>query len=228
MDYGLLARDDLEYYGSMANKWKLAIFGLASGIISTFVPPWIEEFVLSLTHSNVFVHIKNLFNPTSFDILGYSPGLVFGVVIVIFFIVFKKTKVTWTKSLLWILASIFSYYCAVQTTVTIYIKHMPQSDPNNWITAFNPGEPSLSWQAVAFFAGGLIGASLMLASFHFLLSRFWNLKEYLLLVFFGGVFALSALIPQIPFLYIIWQAGMAFALGWVLDRNIGEAQKAIV
>lgn len=144
----------------------------------------------------------SLFDPG--DLLtAVMPGLLFGLVIVGLFFWIGKIKSTQTllKSIAFIAISGLAYYVA-------------------FIVA---GYSFRSFPEGCFFFGGIIGAAILLFGFHFLLHTL-SRNQFYRLVVLGGALGLAGnlgesfwIFKDFSALFVIWQAGMAFALGKVLD-----------
>jgi hypothetical protein len=157
-------------------KFKLTVAGLISGLISGFL----GEFLI-------------------------YPGIIFGIFMVITFLVSKEQTSPFGMKFFFLLGSPVAYFFAVKIT---FISPTPEY--------------------FSYFLAGAIGAFFMVTSFYVSLSKF-EIKNLHLLVLLGGVLALSDffrsfylnedVVPVSPFLFVIWQTGMAFALGWVTDSN---------
>ena len=184
----------------MRNTILLALVGLISGLLS-FLINYLPFLDVLLDQWKLFI----------------AAGFVFGVVIALYFLLLQK-QASIMKLLLWIAASIGSYYVAVITVIDFPF--------------------TLDYPDEFFFpliSGGIVGAFLMLLGFKHLLHSI-SKKQLLELTFLGGILGLSwYIIPDHLFfpseppndvfagekllsLYIFWQMGMAGALGWVMDR----------
>lgn len=185
---------------------KLGITGVISGFLSYFL-----------------FHLIDLLNEKIFAkyLLYIGAGLVFGIVLWIYSYLYLSNG-RLIKHLLWVVTSSISYYVAV--FVTIY-----------FVTSGINLDFSVQQHTIPmwpFVVSGLTGGFLMLIGFRFLLSKL-TLLQFILLCFLAAILGLSWFLGQsfdedfkgiVPFdsfltLYVIWQAGMAFGLGWCLDRN---------
>ena len=180
------------------HKYSLGLIGFTSGIVSYYT-------------SNSF---------DTRDTPGFLPydlcaGIIFGIAISFFVFFFlpsiKKSRFWLLQLASWIIVSMVSYYFAVHTTVTIIDPASSNYAPQPFI------------EYLAFFVGGSLGAFLMLLGFHFLLVP---IKQYrfIVLVILGGILGLSSFLGTnslnpLFVLFIVWQTGMAFGLGWCLDQN---------
>ena len=143
--------------------------------------------------------------------LEYTAGVVFGLFIGLYFIGFWHHTAHPVKIFLWICTSVVGYYIAVSYVTGLFTK-------DNQTT---------------FFIAGFLGAGVMLAGFSTFLSRLtW--RQYMVLVIFGGVLGLTWFLgdskprvfagsspfpPALAWLYVCWQTGMAFGIGYCLDIN---------
>lgn len=139
--------------------------------------------------------------------ISYTAGIVFGIFIGLYFLSFWRNTIHPSKIFLWICASVAGYYSAVSFVLSHRFS-------NN--------------QAV-FFVAGLLGAAIMLVGFHAFLTRL-TLRQYIMLAALGGILGLAwflgdtdadsgAFPPALVWLYVCWQTGMAFGLGYALDKN---------
>ena len=193
----------------MNNKLKLGVMGLVSGSASTFSGSIVDALIS-------YFKITDLPGSSlKWNYIEYLPGIIFGIAVGLFFLKLRPMSKPAVRIPLWIAASLVSYFLAVQTTLQIYASHIQQLPKI---------DPPLQWQVFAFFVGGLVGASVLLLAFSFLLTHL-TLAKYLIITLLGGVLGVSGVIHGLPALFelaplfIIWQTGMAFALGWVLDQK---------
>lgn len=196
-----------------------------SYLFVAYLADWIQENFFLNQQLGVFLRI----------VIQNSPGVIFAVAITLFVILLWKTKYSWVYIPLWIIFSGIAYYCAVETTARTFLSYHSGA-PSGLTNA------SIAWQLLSFFVGGTVGAFIMLTAFHFFLSRFNNFMEYISLVFLGGILGFGWFLTPYEFswykfswldaertymylsLFIIWQTGMAFALGWVLDKKENHSQ----
>ncbi len=166
---------------NLTHTYRLGLFGFVAGLASYFLS------------AQVFGEVQ------------FTAGVVYGIAIALYAAYFIFQSKFPPQLLLWLAASIGSYYVAVQATARV-------------------GGP------VPFFIGGIVGSALMLAGFHFFVKNL-KLNSYLLLIILGGVLGMSATI-DLPInimgnddsnlvfvLYLVWQTGMSLGLGYVLDQS---------
>jgi hypothetical protein len=138
------------------------------------------------------------------------PGLLFGIVIAIWFLFVRKNIASNLKIFAFIIISIVAFYAALYLTVS-----------------------SLSFLSFgSLFLGGFVGGLILIVAFHILFFRL-NPKQLLTMAFLGGFLGLFGswiiISPQNnglswPYilLFIVWQSGMAYALGGVMNENIRQ------
>ena len=144
-----------------------------------------------------------------FDSLGstlsYSPGPIFGISLSIYLLVTNRDKFHLGRHFLWWLSSSIAYYAAVNTAVNLIN------------AAFWGQEPSY----FTIFAAGTVGAFIVGISFSYLISKIYFSRIILLGIIGGGLgfsFFIPIGLPLLP-LYIVWQTGIAFSLGLVIEEN---------
>lgn len=162
--------------------------------------------ILLLSIIGVLSGAISYFTTTRIPIATYSPGIVFGISLLLYFLNIRNWKIKITD-FAWMLGSSGSYYVAVNVAITISRIQNHEFD------------------TLPFFMAGLIGAALMLVSYNYFLENL-NLSEYLTLTLLGGILATSINIGSnyaLLTLFLVWQGGMGLALGYVLDRKGGGA-----
>ena len=185
----------------MRNKWKLCLLGIISGFLS-FSILWVSD--------------KTILE----GFMWYGPGLVFGIITSFYFVFFTKHNYKWLlyRIVLWMALSTISYYVAVQVT----IRTMDSSLFNslNLLPHLDFSPPPLS-----FFVGGSVGASLLLIGF-WLLWFSVTFFQFPVIVFLGGLLGVSFYLGpsgwemlQHLILFVFWQTGIAFSLGYIIDRK---------
>lgn len=196
------------------NKIALGFLGLASGTLSI---------CLLLRWGTVFDVLEGPF----------TPGLIFGVVLACYFAVVRARNLTYLYRLpVFIAMSWFGYYMAVQ----IAINKLPLGLELGGLDGNNVPFPS------SMFIAGCVGAFIL--GLGFLAIHRWHWSEigyFVVLSVLGGILGLtfflgkplsqsfpslvSALIgfktgddPALLILFVVWQTGIAFYLGYLLDR----------
>lgn len=175
------------------NKYILFCLGVLSGFLS-------YHGVNFLNNNNLLVNLG--------DAIQYFPGIIFGILIGIYFF-FSGRQRNLLKLLIWIVISSGSYYAAVYSTITNF--------PQLGLDILKNADYRFS-----FLIGGTVGSLLMLIGYsHFLHTLTFN--KYFMLVLLGGFLGgLSILIKDwnsVINLYTMWQGGMAFALGRLIDQK---------
>ncbi len=159
-----------------------------------------------------------------------APGIVFGIATVFYFIWISarsprfRTGKFWI--VLWIGVSTVAYFAA--DTVGRYLTGKGLTPPGQ----------------LSFFGAGLTGAILLALGFDFFFIRL-KITQFLLLGILGGILGLIDFYgdplyvwlagPQTGWaaidligagltLYVIWQAGIAFTLGWIIDKHAKAKQ----
>lgn len=191
------------------NAFRLAIFGLITGILS-----------------GLFLFGSSFFGPTSstlskvpdylLGIIGIiliplflirNPGILFGIGISIYFVLFLRYRKSLLRLIFWIAASQGSYHIAVRIA-TLTFRDLRQDLPSQ----------------LTMITAGTVGAFLMLLGFCFLLYKL-NVKHIISLSLLGGLLSLSFYVsPYFLPLYVFWQTGMAAAIGWVMDSSLLQKQ----
>lgn len=131
----------------------------------------------------------------------FAPGYIFGICISIAIVLFTNQKPAVWKHILWALGSMLAYRIALEVTISLS----------------NSSQPPLYAPVL----GGAVGVSLVILFFSIFLFRI-KFVEFYSLSMLGGLLGLSLFIPDYiqPFaLFIVWQSGIAFGLGIILDRN---------
>lgn len=188
------------------NKIALGFLGLVSGILSFYLP---------LKWSNVFDAFGGGF---------FTPGLIFGIVLACYFGIVQARDLTYSYRIPFFIAmSWLAYYVAVQTAISLGL------DKNT-----NLPFPS------SMFIAGCVGALILGLGFWAIQRWQWFETKYFVgLIVLGGILGLTfflgksfnqsfpSLVSAIGFkngddfgfltLYIIWQTGTAFYLGYLLD-----------
>ncbi len=186
------------------NKIALGFLGLVSGTLSIY---------LLLKWDKVFNGLEGFF----------TPGLIFGVILACYFGIVRARNFTYLYRLpIFIAMSWFAYYVAVWIVINLGL------DKNN--ISSSPSIPSM------FFAG-CVGA--LILGFGFWAIKEWSearVKYFVVLIILGGILGLTFFLgepisqlvsivglkieggPSLMVLYIIWQTGIAFYLGYILDK----------
>ena len=145
------------------------------------------------------------------------PGICFGVAVLIGFQEFRLKRIV--QNSMWVALSTASYYIAVSLTVQVMAE---------FITTQLPNITEQQQFFILFFIGGIIGATLMLLSLHFLITPL-SMKEFFCFVLLGGLLGLSGPIESpLGFpdsflqLYVVWQTGMMLALSLVSQKAISN------
>lgn len=201
----------------MRYTFGLAIAGFISGILSLY--------------SSIL--LKLIVPESMSDIWTSSilPGTIFGASIILGMFVFKLKKLIFFRCILWILGSTLSYFSAYSITLYLLTPISEFISNSTMVSARNNFDASLLY---ALLFGGLIGGFLVSVFFHLLLVPL-RLKHSIVLSLLGCVLSVSLFImPEGPSfnlsilgelqgnflgLFIIWQTGMAAALGWVMDKS---------
>lgn len=185
-----------------------------------------------------------------FRLMLYVPGVVFGMMISVYYAMFLRIR-SWAKLLLFVAASIGAYFLAVQTTMYVII------ESRQWL--------SRAWVFYgAMFLGSMVGAFVILAASQVLLSkrRKWKsiLSTAILWSLAGGAlgvtgWALGGSVGKVLWLalhairltfadadlqsavseqtvnlfslFVLWQACMAPVLGFLISKSArAEPQSA--
>ncbi|MEK7630589.1 MAG: hypothetical protein AAB417_00970 [Patescibacteria group bacterium] len=136
----------------------------------------------------------------------YVPGFIFGIVMAMPFLLYKR-RFNARSIILWIIGSGGAYMIAYCSVILLYFAEIPLS-------------------LIMFFIAGCVGAMFMLTAFSYCLVKIRPIP-FLLLTTLGGVLALSFLtdihilflksvFSEYGVLYIVWQTGMASAIGWTI------------
>jgi len=184
-------------------KITLGLLGLLSGMLSIYLPlKW-----------------------DLFSVFGgfFTPGLIFGVVLACYFGIVHARNLTYLYRIpFFIWMSWLGYYTAVQTAINFGLDK----------DTYNPLPASM-------FMAGCIGAFIL--GLGFLAVRQWSgIKYFAMLVVLGGILSFAfflgkpfgesfpSLVSAVGFkagddpsfltLFIIWQTGIAFYLGYLLDK----------
>ncbi|GEM_PF-3322507 len=157
--------------------------------------------------------------------LSLGAGVVWGIIIFLLLLIFpsgqtsKKLPVP-LKFFFWTISSTVAYYLAFLTT--------------NFLTSLlSSPHQEIPSTSLPLFAGGFLGGLIVLFAFNIFYCRISKKVILLLAVvsgFLGQSFIYGSLIEFsfFPFtqnnvgllpLYVVWQTGMAFALGWIIDKK---------
>src|SRR3989344_1097236 len=133
----------------------------------------------------------------------FTPGIVFGIIFGLYFFYIYSPGLL--KTLVWVGASVASYYIAFKFGESL---------------ALASGSGSEVVGSVPYLCAGIVGVLLVGVSFSFLIKRIRFLYIIFLAVW-GGVLALSG-IGDLPrtFLFVVWQMGIAYALYLATMTNI--------
>lgn len=180
------------------NTFLLGFLGIFSGILSAYF------FDAEIANNTIL-------NPTTL-----APGFIFGLVLGLYF--FFKEKISLVR-LLKLIAFIFISTTAFLVALSIYLD-LPFSPILNMF--YIPFITDGSLFLIIF--SGFIGGTILVFGVHLLLFKL-SFKNFLVLIFLAGLLSLSLVISggvsgdfDMVNLFIIWQAGLAFALGFVLDK----------
>lgn len=136
----------------------------------------------------------------------FGPGVVFGIALAFYFI--RRGVSSLWRIVVFIISSSVAYFAAVHTCLALVA--------------------SADYLAVPLFFAGLVGSSILILCIHFVIIQM-RLISVFFLVIAGGLLGLSYLLPMsfdgsddISFfsLYIIWQTGMAFGIGWATKNKL--------
>lgn len=151
---------------------------------------------------------------SSDQLIFYVPGLIFSLCIVGYMlIVLESTHIHWWRIILWIGISTLAYYMAVQTAIAMTVSMVFKNT-----------------EGIPFFTAGMVGGAVMLFGFFFL--QRLTIVQFFLFTILGGLLGLawflgdqhlqesSSIASPLFSLYILWQGGMATALGYSIDVRI--------
>ena len=138
-----------------------------------------------------------------FGVVGFLvPGVLFGIAISFYF----WSSVKASRIVNFILLSGFAYFAAFYVVAN----------------SSNPLHGAGSDSSLVFIFAGLIGALILVLGMDVFLLRLTR-KQFIILVFLGGLFVIPGIFTpfygQLHGLYIVWQTGMAFALGICVRQN---------
>ncbi len=180
-------------------KKYFAVFGLASGTLSWWLPDYV--------YNNFSIQNYYLFG-FEFNISSIMPGIIFGIIIGLCMLVYLRTPLGSRLAFFvtWVMCSTVAYYCAWWVTISILLG-----------PAAHFANSMYTWYTV-FAIGGLAG-SFLLALFLKIWRRI-NGRYFLILCINGAVLASvgsfldNTFMPRhemqdYPFLFIIWQTVMA-------------------
>ncbi len=161
------------------------------------------------------------------DAEAWVPGLIFG-----FFSIYplREYLKTALRKIVWVSVSTVAYVFAYSFTWMAFFmdvaKHNPRSTPEVGMPLF------------IFVLGGMLGALVLGFGARFLVNQI-STKSLLLLVLAGGFFSISVLLGDpvsslepfatggamgeglpkgVSSLVFVWQIGVAFVLGWIVDK----------
>jgi hypothetical protein len=143
---------------------------------------------------NFFTHSENW--------IVYAPGIIFGVILGIWFFITQKTNPV--KTILWFIASAIAYYSAFWAAIF--------TNSN-----FFPGN-----SAYPFIIAGLVGTTILSVGTYFFITKI-DLGKIYLLILIGGIaglfFNLDIYKSGLLSPFIFWQMAVGIALGIMVDRK---------
>lgn len=183
----------------------LGIFGLIAGFLSSLIFSISQHDIYRWLAKESWPYLVSPTGKIMYEIWSYSPGLIFGIFIALYFLFFKKTKAP--SALAFIIISTIAFIIAVKITHFFGLL--------------------LFWFSV--FLGGALGALIMLLGYNFFLSR---LKKggFIILILLGSLLSFTIYLNDFVFidiwlhnggsaasynerlLYLVWQTGMALGL----------------
>jgi zinc transporter ZupT len=165
-------------------------------VLSTLVSGFLSAFLTSSYASE----ISKFFSAYITDVSIYMPGIVFGAIIGIWFLVTQKTNPF--KVLLWAAMSALAYFIAFWAAVYLY----------KYIIIF------------AFPTAGFLGAMILAVTTSLLVTKL-SLKEQLKIVRLGSIAGLAFAVNLLPpvystyIQYTIWQMAVGISLGVMIDSK---------
>lgn len=162
----------------------------------------VRLFIFGLISGILSVWLMALFAPVSRGSqwsLFFVPGIVFGLTISIYFKFFRNSgELTVNKICFWILSSAIAYNSAVGLVLFYVMVTKSLSDS----------------MTLPLFLAGMVGGGLMLVGYHYFLFPL-EVRELLVLTVFAGILGVLFRESTSMFinLYVVWQSGMALALG---------------
>jgi len=187
------------------NRYLLGIIGFFSGVISSFY------FELDVIIDSTFLEL--ILSPE-----GMAPGIVFGFFLAVYFLFLESISLTLIiRALALIIISTLAFFASVLISI-------PGSN-----FGFGTG-----------FIGGLIGGAILLSGLSYLFYRS-NIRYFSFISIISGVLGTSLWLSlyEIPLfgflsenfqfsaLFIIWQTGVAFSIGAVIDKNSSKKGYAV-
>jgi hypothetical protein len=168
-------------------------------LLLTLVSGFLSEY--TGTHGSI---ISKFFSAYITDVSIYMPGIIFGLIVGVYFLITQKSRLF--KVIIWLGTSVLAYYLAMLSAIIF-------------------ATPQVGTYIFAFIVAGSVGATILTISTHFLIRKL-NMEQIFIVMLAG---ALAGLIFGYfinlesyggPYLaYIIWQMAVGITLGVMVDRN---------
>lgn len=173
--------------------------------------------------------LLSTFTITTIPFVGLfaGPGIIFAIGTLFYFTaILKRTSLQSSLALLWIIICTLAYFVAVYIVMRIQSQGfcLDCGIPRN----YNPYTEYLK-AYFSYGAGGLVGSLLMLLGVRYCLIKL-STQQLFLLTVLGGILSVIGALGisgkgNFVSLFTIWQTGMAFSLGYVIERIISPDPK---